>query len=165
MNEFQLALLVGAAFVALTTLRLERSFLWICAGAASFVASTAWARYGLPLPPLFTGLCDAVVCLLIYGLARQRWELHLYRIFQASVLVSMVFLILQSWGPAVASRYMYVIILELLNWAALALILGAGITQGIGDHGGFHHNLPRRGLRWAERALLAPKTTDRWWQR
>lgn len=162
MSSFQIALLVGAVVAALLSWKLERAWLWIAAGAASFVASTAWARYGLPLPVLFTAVCDASVCLLIYGLARQRFELLLYQLFQASVLVSIVFLTMQFISPEKAHHWFYVAILEALNWAALALISATGIMQWISANGDRRHRAHGRAVRWAERALLSPKTTNPW---
>jgi hypothetical protein len=162
MSVFQLALCVGAVVAALLAWKVERSWLWIAAGVASFVASTAWARYDLPLPPLFTALCDASVCLLIYGLARQRFELILFQLFQASVLVSIVFLSLQFLSPGAAHHAVYVSILEAINWAALALISGTGIIKWISVYGDRHHRGHGRVVRWAQRTLLSPKTTNPW---
>jgi MFS family permease len=164
MNSFQLALLIGALATGALSWQLERAWLWIAAGAASFIASTAYARYGLPMPPLFTALCDAAVCLLIYGLARQMWEVRLYQCFLASVLVSIVFLALSIFTPEAASRYLYVTLLEAINWAALLLIAGTALMQWIGDHGGYPDLSSGRHVRWVDRALFAPRQAHRWWQ-
>lgn len=137
MNEFQFVLLVGAIITALLSRRLPRSHLWIAAGASSFVVSTAWWRYDMPYPPAFTLGLDAAVCLLIYFFGRERWEERIYQIFQLSVLVSLVYLA----GPIEIgtftihmSHWLYVVMLEICNWLALAVIGGTAILDGIKEH-------------------------------
>lgn len=164
MNEFQIALAGGAIIVALFSIHVPQAWLWILSGAASFIASTVYARYGLPLPPLFTAMCDAAICLAIYRFATQAWEVKLYRVFQFSVMVSMTFLVLQFWGASSASHYWYVTALELVNWAALALILATAHTQRVAGNEDRHHRVSGRLVRWAKRALLSPETTHHWWR-
>jgi hypothetical protein len=154
-------LLTGALIVVVLCWQLEHAWLWISAGAASFVASTAWARHGMPAPHLFTAACDAAVCLMIYQLAKKKWELYLFRIFQASVLVSLSVLASHFWGVA-GTKYVYVTMLELLNWLALALILCTGIMQKVGEQngsviGGAHP--VRNG--WSRQALLTRRAAHR----
>lgn len=163
MNEFQAALLVGAAFVALVSWRLDRSLLWIAVGALSFVASTAWSRFGLPMPPLFTALCDAAVCFAIYVWAKQAWELLLCQLFRASVLISVVFVgftIATKSGPSPT----YVALLEAVNWIALLLILGTAAMQRINADGrGHSFHLGSDIVRWTRGALFAPKKPHHGW--
>lgn len=163
MNEFQTALLVGAAFVALVSWRLDRSLLWIAVGALSFVASTAWSRFGWPMPPLFTACCDAAVCLTIYAYARQAWEMILYKLFLISIMISIVFVGFTIFPPKMAPHAIYITLLEGVNWLALLLILGTAAMQRIKAHGGRSFRLGRRVVLWAERTLFSPKTPHRWW--
>lgn len=158
MNEFQTALLIAAAVVGLFTWQLDRAWLWILAGAASFAASTAWARYGLPHPVAFTALCDVGVCLLIFAFAKHHWELFLFRLFQLSVLVSIVFLGIRYMGAPAGAHYAYVATLELINWIALALILGVGFMQGIADRGTAPDPDASGVLFRARQALFAPRS-------
>lgn len=162
MNSFQLALAIGAAFVGLISVHLDRALLWITAGAVSFIASTAYGRYGLPLPPLFTAVCDACVCIGIYLYATQRWELGVYRLFQLSVLVSIVFLGMIFLSP-VETHFWYVTVLECINWAVLLLITGTAVAQWVGADGDRTAGSPRRLVRWAERALLSPAPPRAYW--
>lgn len=125
MSGFQLSLLVAAAFVSIISSRLPRATLWIFAGGVNFIASTAWWRYGLPYPPAFTMALDSVMCLAIYFFCKEIWEERLFRVFQLSVLCSLVFLA----GPIsilgitiVMSHHIYIISLELCNWGALVII-------------------------------------------
>lgn len=162
MNEFQVALFLGAALVALIARRLDRSLLWIAAGAVSFIASTAWARYHLPMPALFTACCDAAVCFAIYVHAKQVWELLLYQLFRASVLISVVFVgftIFAKSGPSST----YIALLEAVNWIALLLILGTAAVQRIEANGGAALYLGRDIVRWTRDALFAPKRPHSWW--
>lgn len=148
MNSWQIALLFGAVVASILSFGLPRAQLWILAGAVSFVFSTAWQRYDLPFHPAFTLACDACVCLAIYFFGREKWEIALYRIFQASVLTSLVFLV----GPIEIAghtfnmgHYGYVVFLEAWNWAALLVIGGMGLAEKIGGRG--YENFP--GLGWA----------------
>jgi hypothetical protein len=163
LNEYQIALATGALIVALLSAGLDRAWVWIAAGAASFVASTAYARHGLPLPSLFTALCDAAVCLAIYTFARQRWELGTYRLFQLSVLVSIVFLGMVLFKPSAASSFWYVTALEGINWAVLLLITGTAVAQWAGANGDHAHHSPGRLVHWAQRALFSPETPRSHW--
>ena len=171
MNTYQIALASVAAITLVGTLHLQRAWLWILAGAASFVASTAYARYGLPLPPLITALCDAAVCLAIYAypwrasesVDRYRWELGVYRLFQLSVLVSIVFLGMVLFRSPSASNFWYVTALELINWAVLLLIVGTAVAQWAGANGDHAYRSPGRIVRWAQRALFSPETPRSHW--
>lgn len=132
MNEFQIALLIGAVVASLLSMRLPRAQIWLLTIAAAFAFSTAWQRAGLPFHPAFTLGCDAGVCLAIYFLGREKWEIGLYRIFQASVLTSLIFLAgpLEVFGAVFRmSNYGYVVMLEAWNWLALLVIGGVGLSE------------------------------------
>lgn len=127
MDWWQLSLLIGAIATMVLSANVSRAWLWIMAAGASFVASTAYARLALPHPPFFTMMCDAAVCLVIYFLASRQWEVWLFRAFQLSVLISLIYLV-----GFIGSHYWYVAALEAVNWAALLLILGTATLQWIG---------------------------------
>lgn len=154
MNRWQMALLGGAVITMILSTRLNRAALWIFAGGVSFILSTAYARHGLPYPPFATMMCDAGVCLAIYFLADRQWEIWLFRIFQASVLVSLCYL-----TGLIGPHYWYITILEVLNWLALVLIAGTAILQFKGVEGnawGSHRNRDRD-ISGAYPALFAPR--------
>jgi hypothetical protein len=163
MNSYQVALIAGAVFVALTSWRLERSMMWIVIGAASFLASAVWERYELPMPALFTACCDAVVCLSIYAFARQAWELMLYRIFLGSILISIVFLGFTIFPPKIAPHAIYISLLEAVNWLALLLIFGTAAMQRIKANGGASFRHGRRVVLRAQHALFSPARPHSWW--
>jgi len=131
MNEFQLALVIGAAVTALISSRLPRAWLWIALGAASFILSTAYARFDLPYAPAFVISCDAAVCLSVYFWGRERWEENLYKIYQLSVLISLLHM-----SNFIAAHWLWVVFLEGLNWSALLLISGTAILDRIKANGG-----------------------------
>jgi hypothetical protein len=130
MSEFQAALLIGLIVTGLISSRLPRAWLWLACGLASFVVSTAYARYGLPHAPAFTLACDATVCLAVYFNGREQWEISgIYRIFQLSVLISLFRL-----SNIIVDQWIYIVALELLNWAALLLISGTSILDRARAH-------------------------------
>lgn len=157
MNGWQIALLVGAFVTAGVSFHISRALIWIIVAAASFVASTAYARFGLPYPAFFTAMCDAMVCLAIYCAAKVEWELRLYKIFLLSVAVSLAYLVARSAGIDV-SHYWYVAALEAINWAALFLIAGTAALQWIGGSHGVAAGRGRASrLRGAYRTLNKPR--------
>jgi hypothetical protein len=139
MNEFQIALLIGLCIIGLISSKLPRAWLWLACGTTSFVISTAYARFGLPHPPAFTLVCDASVCLSVYFFGKERWEENLWRVFQLSVLISLLYM-----SNFIADHWLYIVALEILNWAALVLIGGTAILDRARANGRSfnHHWLP-----------------------
>lgn len=128
MNEFEVMLLGMAAVTAFVSRKMPRAWVWIFAAFASFVLSAVYWRLGLPHHPAFTAFCDSSVCLALYFNGKERWELHLYKLFQLSVLISLLKL-----GSFIPSGIWYPAILELINVAALLLISGTAILAGAAD--------------------------------
>ena len=152
MSVFELALLIGA-FIAAAASRFElRVVLWIAAGVADYVVSSAYYALGLPFHPFFTAMADCSVCLAIYFLARYRWELWLWRAFQLSVAVSILQMLRLLPGA-----YAYALMLEICNWLAIFVLMGKGLLEAL--HYGFG-DLDRHsawGLPGAMRAVRAPR--------
>lgn len=161
-NDFQLALLIGALITAIIASSLPRAHMWILGGSLSFIASTAYYRYGYPHYPLFTLACDGLLCLAIYALAKERWELWLMRLFRLSVFVSLIYSSLLFYSPSFANHYVYVVVLEFINWGALALIAGTKVLDEVGDNeGGFaRHRVA--GLRSHLHSLRAARPQAPW---
>lgn len=160
MSEYQTALVIGALITAIIAFRLPRAWRWIAAGAASFVASTAYYRYGLPYYPAFTLVFDASVCLAVYAFAKERWEERIYNIFQLSVLISLLYM-----SNVIADHWLYIVCLELLNWVALLTIGGTAILDRVKGNAGNPY-----GRRWADIhssdiALRAARRSDPWHKR
>lgn len=133
MSEYDLALAIGLAVALGLSIGNLRAWAWLLAAAASFVASTIYWRLGLPYAPFFGGLCDAAICLAVYFFARYRWEMWIWRLFQASVAVNFYYLgaLYGLWGNlghnAVSA------ILEFINWIALLFLGGSGIFERVGS--------------------------------
>lgn len=157
MSEYQLALAIGAIITALVAFRLPRSWRWIMAGALSFSASTAYYRYGLPSYPAFTLICDATVCLSVYAFARERWEERIYNIFQLSVLISLLYM-----SNVIANHWLYVVVLELLNWAALLTIAGTAIWDRIKGNAGSPYGRRWANLHSSNIALRSARRSNPW---
>lgn len=128
MNEYEITLAIMALVTAIIARHLPRAWLWIAAGSLSFVASSAYWKLGLPHHGAFTLVCDSLVCLSIYFVGREQWETRLYNVFQFSVLIS----ILRMAG-FLDYGVVYAGMLELCNLAALLLIGGTAILDGVAD--------------------------------
>lgn len=147
MSIYHISLLIAALAVAAISWRLNRALLWIGAMAASFIVSVSYlylAPQGyvgsgidtwLPPASVIAGLCDAAVATSIYVLGKRRWEIALYTLVVASVLVNATYAAgeMMRWPP-IPPREVYAIILEAINYAALLLIGGTAIIQWIGKH-------------------------------
>jgi hypothetical protein len=154
MNEFQLALLVGAAFVALICLvaRQPRGLLWIMAGLLSFVVSTWYGRQDMPYPSAITAFCDVLMCFAVYFMARERWEKYIFYLFQASVLTSLLFFV-----GVIGPHWAYISFLEAINWLALGVIGGTAALSWVQNARGNHYWLVGH-LRGARRLVWAPRS-------
>ncbi len=157
MSVFQIALLIGALVTAVLSWHLQRALLWIFAGAASFVLSTAYARYGLPYPAAFTAACDVAVCLLVYFFANLKWEMGIGYLFQGSVLLSIGHLI-----GVIEPHRSYVMGLEGVNWLALLFINTTVVTLWLGSNGIPARRYPRSGVRWAHDSLFQKRAEPPW---
>lgn len=152
--QWWLALASVAAVVAIVSALAGnwRGVMWIAAGAAVFVVTAAYDVRGGEHHALVTGFFDGALCLAVYFFGRRRWEMWLWRIFQCSVLIS----ILHAFD-AVGGPYWYVVWLELCNYAALIWIGGIGLAGLVGDAGGYGDRAPHRTFRRADHALRAER--------
>ncbi len=161
MNEFQLAIAVGAIVTAFAARKLPHAWLWISLGAAIAVACDIYYAYNLPYPAAFTLACDALICLSIHWFSRERWELGVYIVFQFSVLISVARLgTVVGIFNAVDSEDTYRLALELVNWAGLAMIFGTAILGGAGGYA--LRSAWLRYVRGAYRYLRSAPQTDHW---
>lgn len=134
MSIFDTALLIGAIVAVLLNWKNPRAVGWVLLLALDFIASTLYWRSDWPYPAAFGGFCDAAVCFVLYFASKQRWELWIWRLMQASVAVNIFYLsinlgLLRMDFP----QDTYASLLELLNWLCLLLIGGVGILQLIGE--------------------------------
>lgn len=128
---FKLALLAVAAVVFISSSDMPRARLWIMAGVGSYILSLLYSDFRLPYPPAFAVVCDFCVCMMIYALAKQQWELKLMLLFQISIVLNILEL-----GGYIPDRYLYVYVLDAVNLLALFLIGGMLILE----RGGYGRN-------------------------
>lgn len=155
MNEFQIAIAVGAVVSALIARNLPHAWLWISLGAVNAVACDIFYSYNLPYPAAFTLACDALMCLTIHWFAKERWELGAFILYQFSVLISIFRL-----SSIIDSEDTYRLTLELINWAILLMIAGTAILGGAGGH--VLRNAWRAYVSGAYRYLRSPPKTAHW---
>lgn len=124
---------------------------WVVLGAASFAATYAYGAAGLPYHAAITAMVDTGQCLAIYFFGRFRWEMHLWRVWQASVLLSILHLAGLTGGT-----WIYAVCLEALNVAALAIIGGRHFAARWADARDNRPWVPRR-LLVALRSLCAER--------
>lgn len=132
MSPANWSLLIGALVACILAWRTPRGLLWVALAAIDYAASVIYWRAGFPYPEGFVCLCDAVVCLSLYFMAKERWELGIYRLFQISVAVNILFL---AGSLGIFYRIdveTYSILEELLNWLTLLSIGGIGAAEWIG---------------------------------
>lgn len=132
MTGVDIGLLVGLMLALAISIGNRRAWGWLFAAAASYAVSTLYWRSGLPYPSFIAGLCDAAICLAVYFFARLKWEMWVWRLFQVSVGVNIIYLAGSLNVIPSLSHNDYSVILEIINWLALAFIGGTGFVQLIG---------------------------------
>lgn len=166
MNQYHLWMAIAAGIALVASAKTPRGWLWIGMLAASFIVSLAYLRFyesweeanrlatyfpfeDFPylaldrnwLPPsIIAVICDALVCLGIHTWGREKWETSwLYKIVLVSVAVNLLYSmgVILRWPP-IPDRNTLGIILEIINYAALALIGGRGIAAWVGVSHGRH---------------------------
>lgn len=152
MSGVDLSLSIGLIVALAVSVGNWRAWAWLGAAALSYVVSTIYWRLNLPYAPFIGGLADAAICLGLYFFARYRWEMWVWRLFQLSVLINLVYLggSLNLWPSP--SHNAYSAMLEAVNWLALLWIGGNGAVQVIGAADADAHS-PYGGLRRLVRAL------------
>lgn len=151
-------ILTVAAFAFVFSANIPRAWRWLALGGASLAISRVYWSLGGVHPAFVTSMCDAAVCIAIDRWAREEWELKLYRVFQAQVLVSLIFHV------GIGTQYVYALSLEALNWTALGIIGGTSAMDWMRRHGSFF------GSRWRDRVsdavsrLRAARRSGSWWE-
>lgn len=158
MSVFTLTLLAGAALAAGLSWGNWRAIGWLAAVTLDLVLTVLWWNSGLPHAEVFAGTADAAVCLGIYFFGRWRWEMWVWRLMQAQVLVNVMFLASNLYVVPRIDHDTYASILEALNWIAILSIGGMAVLQRIGYDLG-RARAPWAGFRGFVRALRAERTT------
>lgn len=113
-----------------------RGAAWITAICFDVVLSDAYSTSGLPYPEAAMAVLDFSVCIAIWFFAAKRWELWLFVLLQFSMLVSIVDLGAGIISPGWIDRELYLLVLELINYAVLLLIGGVSGFAIAGRIGG-----------------------------
>lgn len=159
MTEVDISLLIAALLVCLISIRNPRGILWIGIAALSYInGDIAW-RLNLPYAEAITGMGDACVCLCLYFAAKQRWELMIWRLFQTSVAVSMLYLAGNLGVFLSIPHEFYAMLMESANWLLLAIVGGTSAMQWIGATYDVGARGPVRGLDRVNLALRQSRTT------
>lgn len=156
MDIWQGALLCGAVGTAVLCRKDPRALAWIAAGATNFVLTASYEAAELPYHPAFTGFMDASMCVGIYFFGKHKWEMMLWRVFQGSVLIS----ILRLLG-VIHSHYDYIVALEVCNWLALFVIGGTKALQLVDGNLGWERSYrgAHQRVHHLVRALREKRTT------
>lgn len=120
-------LITLAIAAAVSAWHLQRAVLWISLGALSYVTSAWWHNAGLPYGAAYGMATNLAICFAIYGLAQQRWELRLWNAYHAMILLDILYL-----AGVIKTQLLFAVSLEVVNAAALFLIIGTGIMDRAG---------------------------------
>jgi hypothetical protein len=180
--------MAGAAIAAAVIARkTPRAWLWVAALAAAFIISVGYLRgyqaielsnlsaaytdgEMVPLlrdwlpPSIVAAACDALVCVMIYFLGKERWEtLWLYGICLAMMGTNLLYASGLIIGfPPIPDRGTLGAILEAMNLAALVLIGGTGILDRVQHGRGGIGGLVGRILHVGHSYLRAPAKRSLW---
>lgn len=131
MSGVDLSLLVGAIIVAALCVRMPRGLIWLGAGALSYIGSVIWWRVGLPHGAAVAGALDVAICLGIYFFGRFKWEMAIWRLFQASVAINFLYQLSEVGVFVDIPHDAYSSMLEAINWLVLLTIGGTAALQGV----------------------------------
>jgi hypothetical protein len=156
MSFFESLLLVGLIVVTLLSWRQPRALVWLAAGTANYIITSAYYSYGLPAHPFFTLLIDALMCFALIDKWEYRWEAGLCWVFGVSVAIDLARLFTLIDGHAYATG------LELVNWAALLTIGGPRLIE-LADAGFDSAGHRNRYLHGANFLLSSPRHPPSQW--
>lgn len=103
-----------------------RGSTWSLAIVINMLLSNAYRQGEWPYPDAFMAGLDLAVLGLIYFAAQHRWELWLWIIMQFSALVSILHLASYLIAPDWMDGEIYLLLLEICNYAAVLLIGSIG---------------------------------------
>lgn len=146
-----LALFAGTCGAAVLAWPNARALAWLSVATAAFIFSYGYAIAGGAYHVQVTAACDTAQVLALYFWGKRRWEMLLWRVWQTSLLLSLLHL--AGWT---GGQFWYAVGLEACNWAALLVIGGGAIAARLADDGGLVAH-PLGSLHRALRALRAQR--------
>lgn len=157
MSMYYAAMMITAVLAALFCMgtRNYRGLMWIGAGALAFLASVLYAFSGLPYAPGIALLLDAAVCLAIYFRYERMWEKVLYVCFLLMAFINLIYQAAELGYIGHIQTGTHAAALEVLNYAALAVIVSPPILERVGRYvpGNPLARLVVSGVSWLDNAL------------
>ncbi|QAZ46747.1 hypothetical protein [Mesorhizobium sp. Pch-S] len=152
-------LITMAVLAAACAWHLPRAVFWIALGALSYVTSAWWHNAGLPYGAAYGMATNLAICLAIYSLAQQRWELRTWNMFHAMILLDILYL-----AGIIKTQLLFAVSLEVVNAAALLLIAATGIMDRAGYARLRSGSYRGRRLFGLARALFSKRNHPPFWQ-
>lgn len=153
MTEVDVSLLIGAVLVGLVSWRYDRrGIMWICVAALSYINATIAWRLHLPYAEAITAAGDVAICLAVYFAGREMWEMLIWRLFQTSVAISLLYLAGNLGVFLSIPHEFYSVLMETINWLLLLFIGGMSIARYIGAKNVLAHQ-PWRNIHLALHSL------------
>ena len=159
MDIFAYALMVGAVVALILSRNVPRAWAWICLGIISYTLSAFMHDANIPYAALLGVVTDFAIAIAILAFAKRRWEIAVVDCFGFMILVDLMWT-----ANMIPSRYLYVTILELANWAALIVIGVTGVLQEATDGGLSARSRLSRLAGHAYRYLRESAAYPRWWR-
>lgn len=159
---------LGALVALLISWQIKRARLWVALIMAGYFIPRYWDLAGLGQIYMFNLLVDAIICIIIDRYAKEAWETRLFKLFRISAIASLLFFVghvalTYYSAPLTFMGYYfeaYGIVLEGINWAALAFITWEGWPE---FHGRLASHLSWRPHRpTARQTARAPRTSHSW---
>lgn len=159
---YHVTLIVMALVSGIAAWDVPRAVLWICLGALSYATSAWWHNMGLPYATVYGATTNFVICLLLAWLATTKYELWLFNAFILMLVIDALFV-----AGFISSRFTFAVSLEIVNAAAMLLVMATGISERIARHDGHSFGDHRPSFAdYCNRALLKERTPhhQKWWK-
>lgn len=160
---------LGALITMVISWPVKRASYWVALIAAGYFAPTLfWFSVGGWHLFILNIVIDACICLVIDRYATKAWEVRLYNLFRVSAATSALFfaghIMITHTGTlsTLGGIYfeVYAILLEVINWTALAIITREGWPEFYGRLTPPLHRRPDH--QTARAAVRAPRTSHSW---
>lgn len=159
---YHVTLIIMALAAGIAAWDVPRAVLWICLGALSYATSAWWHNMGFPYATLYGACTNFAICVLLAWLATTKYELWVFNAFILMLVIDALFV-----AGFIGSRFAFAVSLEIVNAAAMLLIMATGVSDRIARHEGQSVGDHHPGIaHLCNRALLAERTThhEKWWR-
>ena len=136
MQWYHYVLAATAIATLISAWHIPRAKLWLGLGVWSYVTSALFHNLGAPYATLYGGSTDIVTCILLFSLARAKWEMGVFSGFIFMILVDLL-----HAGGSIRTDFAYAFTLEIANMCVMLLMIATGISNKLGKNGrGRLHN-------------------------